>query len=100
MLRVVFDDDDLARRDFTINAIAWHPGRREVRDPFGGERDLGARGLRAVGEPAQRVREDRLRALRAIRFASRYGFAIDPATWTVARASPSALIRLSMERVR
>jgi hypothetical protein len=93
-------DDDLARRDFTINAIAWHPARRELRDPFGGRRDLAAGVLRAVGEPAARMREDRLRALRAIRFASRYGLTIDPATWTAVRESAPALTRLSMERVR
>ena len=93
-------DEDLARRDFTINAIAWHPGRREVRDPFGGQGDLARGILRAVGEPAQRMREDRLRALRAIRFASRYGLTIDAATWTAVRESAPALTRLSMERVR
>lgn len=93
-------EDDLARRDFTINAIAWHPMQRELRDPFGGQRDLAAGVLRAVGDPALRMHEDRLRALRAIRFASRYGFAIDPATWTAVRESAPALTRLSMERVR
>src|SRR5690349_11583067 len=70
-------DDDLARRDFTINAIAYAPERHVVHDPFGGRHDLARGVVRAVGDPATRMREDRLRALRAIRFAGRFGFAID-----------------------
>jgi tRNA nucleotidyltransferase (CCA-adding enzyme) len=93
-------DDDLARRDFTINAIAFRPATRELRDPFGGQRDLAARIVRAVGDPEQRMREDRLRALRAIRFAARYQFAIDPATLTALRNSAPHLTRLSAERVQ
>src|SRR5918997_2650704 len=62
-------DDDLARRDFPINAIAWSPRRRQIHDPFGGRADLAAGLVRAVGTAADRMREDRLRALRAIRFA-------------------------------
>ena len=77
-------DEDLARRDFTINAIAYHPLRGEWRDPHQGERDLEARVIRAVGDPAARFREDYLRVLRAIRFAARFDFAIDPATWMAA----------------
>jgi tRNA nucleotidyltransferase (CCA-adding enzyme) len=93
-------DDDLARRDFTINAIAFHPLRGEWRDPHGGERDLQARVVRAVGDPAARFREDYLRILRAIRFAARFGFTIDPATWVAAREAAGSLGRLSAERVR
>ena len=93
-------DEDLARRDFTINAIAWSPGRQELRDPFGGRRDLERRLVRAVGDPDQRMREDRLRALRAIRFAARFGFDIEPATWAAIVASAPHLGRLSPERVR
>jgi tRNA nucleotidyltransferase (CCA-adding enzyme) len=74
-------DDDLARRDFTINAIAFSPTTKEIRDPFGGREDLGRGIIRAVGEAAARMREDRLRALRGIRFAARFGFTLDPATW-------------------
>src|SRR5579864_4480774 len=66
-------DDDLARRDFTINAIAFSPTRGELRDPFGGRADLERRIVRAVGYPEARMQEDRLRALRAIRFAARFG---------------------------
>lgn len=93
-------DDDLARRDFTINAIAWHPVRGELHDPFGGQADLEQRLLRAVGDPAARMREDRLRALRAIRFASRFGLSIQPETWAAVKESAPHLQRLSAERVR
>lgn len=93
-------EEDLARRDFTINAIAYHPLRHEWRDPHGGERDLEAGVVRAVGDPAARFREDFLRVLRAIRFAARFGFGIEPATWDAARAAAGGLDRLSAERVR
>lgn len=93
-------DEDLSRRDFTINALAYHPFRHELRDPFGGERDLTAGLVRAVGDPARRFAEDRLRILRMIRFAARYGFAVDPATWDAARAGSAELGALSAERVR
>ncbi|HEY7480548.1 MAG TPA: CCA tRNA nucleotidyltransferase [Gemmatimonadales bacterium] len=93
-------DDDLARRDFTINAIAFHPLRRVWRDPHGGERDLEAKLVRAVGDPAARFREDYLRILRAIRFAARFDFTIDSATWAAAREAARGLGRLSAERVR
>ena len=93
-------DDDLARRDFTINAMAWSPSKGELRDPFDGQRDLAAGLLRAVGDANARMREDRLRALRAIRFASRFGFRIEPATWQAVLGSARDLKRLSAERVR
>lgn len=93
-------DDDLARRDFTINAIAYSPSRDEIRDPYEGRRDLQRQIVRAVGVPAERMREDRLRALRGIRFASRFGFVLDPATWTAIVESAPYLGRLSAERVK
>jgi tRNA nucleotidyltransferase (CCA-adding enzyme) len=93
-------EDDLARRDFTINAIAYHPLRHEWRDPFGGRADLERRLLRAVGEPAQRFREDYLRILRCVRFAARFGFAVEPATWAAAVEASPGLAQLSAERVR
>ena len=93
-------DDDLARRDLTINAIAVSPKTGEIRDPFGGQLDLERRIVRAVGAPDERMREDRLRALRAIRFASRLDFSIEPTTWeAIARSAPH-LSRLSRERVK
>lgn len=93
-------DDDLARRDFTINAMAYDPGTGELRDPFGGQTDLRRGIVRAVGNAADRMREDRLRALRAIRFAARFGFHIEPATWAAIRESAPFLDRLSAERVK
>jgi tRNA nucleotidyltransferase (CCA-adding enzyme) len=93
-------DDDLARRDFTINAIAYSPERRVLHDPFGGRHDLKRGVVRAVGDPARRMVEDRLRALRAIRFAGRFGFAIDEPTWAAIVESAPHLGRLSAERVR
>ncbi|MBV6522712.1 MAG: CCA-adding enzyme [Gemmatimonadaceae bacterium] len=92
--------EDLARRDFTINAIAYSPTRNEIRDPFGGREDLERRILRCVGEPGHRMREDWLRALRAMRFAGRFDLTIEPETWkAIVEASPF-LPRLSAERVR
>ena len=93
-------DEDLARRDFTINAIAYRPKTDELRDPFGGRADIERGVVRAVGDAEQRMKEDRLRALRAIRFASRYGFAIEPATLAAIRGSAPHLTRLSHERVQ
>ena len=93
-------DEDLARRDFTINAIAWHPGRKELHDPHGGRRDLENRLLRAVGDPAQRFREDYLRVLRGLRFAGALELEIHPDTWTGMLGAVSGLAGLSMERVR
>jgi len=93
-------DDDLARRDFTINAIAYHPLHHEWRDPFGGRADLARGVIKAVGQPAERFREDYLRILRGIRFAARFGFTIEPATWSAAVEASPGLGQLSAERVR
>lgn len=93
-------EDDLARRDFTINALAYHPLRKEWRDPFNGAEDLTRRVVRAVGDASQRFREDYLRILRGLRFSARLGFAIDPETWDAARAATDGLPQLSAERVR
>lgn len=101
--RVVFADrleEDLDRRDFTINAVAWNPLTGEVRDPHRGVEDLRAGVLRAVGDAEARFVEDRLRVLRALRFAGRFDLRIDPATWAAALASASHLGALSAERVR
>ncbi len=93
-------EDDLARRDFTINAIAYHPLRSEWRDPFDGRLDLHARIIRAVGDPAARLTEDRLRILRALRFAARLDFSIEPETWRAVIAQAPDTAHLSAERVR
>lgn len=93
-------DDDLARRDFTINAIAWDPIAETLHDPFGGRDDLARGVVRAVGMASERLTEDRLRALRAIRFAARFDFALDDATWQAVVDSAPHLGRLSPERVK
>lgn len=93
-------EDDLARRDFTVNAIAVHPASGELRDPFAGLRDIEARRLAAVGEAAQRFLEDRLRVLRALRFAAALELDIEPHTWDALVAAVSDLEHLSRERVR
>jgi tRNA nucleotidyltransferase (CCA-adding enzyme) len=93
-------DDDLARRDFTVNAMAYHPKSHELRDPFDGRLDLKRGLIRAVGKASERMREDRLRALRGIRFASRFSFHIEPETWTAIRDSALHMGRLSPERVK
>jgi tRNA nucleotidyltransferase (CCA-adding enzyme) len=92
--------DDLARRDFTINAIAYHPLRHEWRDPFNGAADLERKVIRAVGDPNWRFQEDYLRILRALRFSARFEFRIHPATREAARANVQGLAQLSAERVR
>jgi tRNA nucleotidyltransferase (CCA-adding enzyme) len=79
--------------------MAWSVSRAELRDPFGGRDDLAARRIRAVGNASRRIEEDRLRALRAIRFAARFDFTIDDATWRAIADSAPALTRLSVERV-
>ena len=90
--------DDLARRDFTVNAMAYHPDRGLV-DPFGGRKDLRAHILRAVGDPDRRFNEDALRILRALRFASALGFAVEPATAAAAAANRELLRFVSAERI-
>ncbi len=92
--------EDLARRDFTINAIAWNPLTGEVRDPFGGLDDLRGGVLRTVGDAAARFAEDYLRVLRALRFAGHFGLAISADTWRALREAVYRLDVLSAERVR
>ncbi|HET8653950.1 MAG TPA: CCA tRNA nucleotidyltransferase [Longimicrobiaceae bacterium] len=93
-------DEDLDRRDFTINAVAWSPLTGEIRDPHGGVEDLRAGLLRTVGDARERFREDRLRVLRALRFAGRFSLEIEPRTWRAIRESADRLDHLSAERVR
>src|SRR6266480_2899157 len=92
--------DDLARRDFTINAIAYHPLRHDWQDPFQGQQDLGKRLIRSVGDPNWRFQEDYLRILRALRFSARFEFRIHPRTLEAAKANAQGLAQLSAERVR
>ena len=91
--------EDLARRDFTINAMAYNEAE-ELVDPFGGQKDLQNGLLRAVGEPQQRFTEDALRILRLYRFAARFGFALDAATARAARQLAPHLDCISAERIQ
>jgi tRNA nucleotidyltransferase (CCA-adding enzyme) len=104
--RVEFGDDleaDLARRDFTINAMAW--GRapadptNHLVDPFGGREDVASRTLRAVGDPGERFREDALRMVRAVRLAATLEVTIEPATLAAIAANAGLVERLSGERI-
>ncbi|HEY8169914.1 MAG TPA: CCA tRNA nucleotidyltransferase [Candidatus Limnocylindria bacterium] len=97
--------DDLARRDFTINAMAWMPGdleagRGRLIDPFEGERDLADGVLRTVGDPRERFGEDALRLVRAARLAARDGMTIDPATEAAIIALADSAASVSGERIR
>ncbi len=91
---------DLARRDFTVNAIALDPDDGKIVDPFGGEKDLAARVLRAVGVPLERFREDGLRVLRAARFTATLDFTLDPETERAIEPSLDVFRKVSQERVR
>lgn len=91
-------DEDLARRDFTVNAMAFSPSRG-YRDPFGGQADLKNRILRCVGEPEVRFREDALRILRGARFAARFRLEIEEETWKAMLRTVSGLDCLARERV-
>ena len=98
---VQFVDDlaaDLARRDFTINAMAYAPGEGVI-DLYGGRSDLAARVVRCVGTPADRFAEDALRILRALRFSAKLGFALDPATAAAALTARDTLHTVSAERL-
>lgn len=92
-------EEDLARRDFTVNALAEDAVSGQVLDLFGGRADLDARLIRAVGEPAARFREDPLRILRGIRFASQLDFSVDQATESAMGETAGLLATLSQERV-
>lgn len=91
-------EEDLARRDFTINAMAWHP-TRGLLDPFGGRNDAEARTIRAVGDPERRFAEDALRILRGVRFASQLGFSIEERTAESMLSQAENLGRIAAERI-
>ena len=91
-------EEDLARRDFTMNAIAYHPVRGTA-DPYGGESDLRAGVIRAVGDPLRRFQEDALRILRACRFSSQLGFSIEEGTYAALMERKNLLSRISAERI-
>jgi poly(A) polymerase len=91
---------DALRRDFTINGLMMDPEDGQVLDYVGGRADLDRRLVRAIGDPDTRFREDHLRLLRAVRFAARYGFEIEPATFQAVCRNHAAILRVSAERVR
>ncbi len=91
--------EDLARRDFTVNAMAYHPAEGLI-DAFGGQEDLRRGVIRCVGQPEERFREDALRILRALRFASVYGFTIDEETAKAAHELKETLSLVAAERIR
>lgn len=106
---VVFTDkieEDLARRDFTVNAMALKitDGKRQVTDdlvdPFGGQKDLEKKIIRAVGEPAQRLEEDALRLMRAVRFAAQLGFTMEEKTRAAVKEKAVGLRSIAAERIR
>ena len=90
---------DAQRRDFTVNGLFEDPATGEVIDHVGGVADLEARVLRAIGDPAERMAEDKLRLLRAVRFAATLGFALDPATANAVRTQADGLPSVSGERI-
>jgi poly(A) polymerase len=92
--------EDAARRDFTINGMFFDPEKNEVIDFVGGRADLERKLIRAIGDPAERFAEDRLRMLRAVRFATVLGFEIDAPTWNAIAADAPAIKEISAERIR
>lgn len=90
--------EDLGRRDFTVNAMAWHPFRGLL-DPYNGRDDLAAEVIRCVGDATSRLTEDALRVLRAVRFACRMGFDVDPQTREALKACAPGLSHIAQERI-
>ncbi len=93
-------EEDVQRRDFTINGLLMHPESGEIFDYVGGRADLQAHILRAIGEPARRFAEDKLRMLRAVRFAARFAYTIEPATFNAIQRHAPEIAQVSAERVR
>src|SRR5205809_3758034 len=93
-------EEDAKRRDFTINGMFYDPVAEEVIDFIGGRSDIAAKLVRAIGDPAQRFAEDRLRMLRAVRFATTLDYKIDSQTWEALLASAPSIHQISAERIR
>lgn len=93
-------EEDLARRDFTINAIAFNPLTQQIIDPFGGSQDLQFKLLKCVGIPAERFKEDALRIIRGIRFALKYQLTIDEETFNAMNLHMNLLLNISKERIQ
>src|SRR5438132_11849729 len=99
---VVFTDakQDVLRRDFTINGLLYDPISKEVIDYVGGQADIQAKLVRAIGDPHDRFEEDKLRILRAVRFGARLGYQIEPRTWQAVAAMAPSSHQVSSERIR
>src|SRR5438034_4985548 len=99
---VVFTDvkQDVLRRDFTINGLLYDPISKEVIDYVGGQADIQAKLVRAIGDPHDRFEEDKLRILRAVRFGARLGYQIEPRTWQAVAAMAPRIHQVSSERIR
>src|SRR5881396_3697424 len=95
-----FPEEDAKRRDFTINGMFYDPVAEKVIDFVGGRADIAAKLLRAIGDPAQRFAEDRLRMLRAVRLATMLDYKIDSQTWDALLASAPSINQISAERIR
>ena len=93
-------EEDVKRRDFTINGLLLDPITNEVLDYVGGRRDLRSRIVRTIGDPRLRLREDKLRMMRAVRFAARLGYELDPATMVSIRELAREIHHVSRERIR
>jgi poly(A) polymerase len=93
-------EEDAQRRDFTINGMFYDPVAEEVIDLVGGRADIAAKLVRAIGDPAKRFGEDRLRMLRAVRFATALDYQIDRPTWDALVANASSINQISAERIR
>ena len=93
-------EEDVRRRDFTINGLLMRADSGEVLDFVGGQADLRAHLVRAVGDPDRRFAEDKLRMMRAVRFAARFNYAIEPSTLSAIRAHAPQIVQVSRERVR
>jgi len=92
-------EDDARRRDFTVNGMFYDPLTDRLIDYVGGEEDLRRGVIRAIGDPAARLDEDKLRMLRAVRLAARLGFTIEPATWAAIERGAPTIDRIALERV-
>ncbi|MBI1953392.1 MAG: CCA tRNA nucleotidyltransferase [Candidatus Omnitrophica bacterium] len=99
---VIFSNpkEDALRRDFTVNGLFYDPLTKKVMDHVGGEADLKKKIIRAIGDPGRRFKEDRLRMLRAVRFAANLNFAIEPKTFQAVQAQAGEIVSVSAERIR
>ncbi len=99
---VVYTDarQDVLRRDFTINGLLYDPLTKQILDYVGGQNDIRAKLVRAIGDPRQRFGEDKLRVLRAVRFGARFGYRIEPSTWAAVCEMAPAIHQVSKERIR